>query len=90
MEVGQQLLSMDLFDSKTRYLYWHKRGRGARAGVVQWIEHWPVNQRVASLICSQGTFLGCRPGPRHGAHERQPHTGVSLLLFLSSPLSKNK
>ena len=35
----------------------------ALAGVVQWIEHWPVNQRVAGLILSQGTCLGCGPGP---------------------------
>ena len=34
----------------------------ALAGVAQWIEHQPVNQRVASLIPSQGTCPGCRPG----------------------------
>ena len=34
------------------------------AGVVQWIEHGPLNQRVASLIPSQGTFLGCRTVPQ--------------------------
>ena len=28
------------------------------AGVAQWIEHWPVNQRVACSIPSQGTCLG--------------------------------
>ena len=36
----------------------------ALAGVAQWIEHWPVNQRVAGLIPSQGMCLGCRPGPQ--------------------------
>ena len=36
----------------------------ALAGVAQWIECWPVNQRVASLIPSQGTCLGCGPGPQ--------------------------
>ena len=30
----------------------------ALASVAQWIEHRPVNQRVASLIPSQGTYLG--------------------------------
>ena len=30
------------------------------AGVAQWIEHWPVNQRVTDLIPSQGTCLGCQ------------------------------
>ena len=34
------------------------------AGVAQWIEHWPVNQRVLNSIPSQGTCLGCRPGPQ--------------------------
>ena len=54
----------------------------ALAGVAQWIEYWPVNQRVAVLIPSQGTCLGCRPGPQFGAHERQPHMDISLPLFL--------
>ena len=44
------------------------------ADVAQWIEHQPANQRVASLIPSQGTFLGYGPGLQQGAHERQPHT----------------
>ena len=35
----------------------------ALAGVAQWIERWPVNQNVPSSIPSQGTCLGCRPGP---------------------------
>ena len=34
------------------------------AGVAQWIEHMPANQRVTSLIPSQGTCLGCRSGPQ--------------------------
>ena len=34
------------------------------AGVAQWIEHGPANQRVAGLIPSQGTCLGVRPGPQ--------------------------
>ena len=54
----------------------------ALAGVVQWIERWPANQRVAGWIPSQGTCLGCRPGPQWGARERQPHPDVSLPLFL--------
>ena len=33
------------------------------AGVAQWIEYWPANQRVTGSIPSQGTFLGCGPGP---------------------------
>ena len=38
--------------------------KNALADVAQWIEHWPVNQRVTGLIPSQGTCLGCRPGPQ--------------------------
>ena len=37
--------------------------RTALAGVAQWIEHGPANQRVAGSIPSQGTGLGCGPGP---------------------------
>ena len=59
-----------------------KRGLFALAGVAQWIEHQPANQRVASSSPSQGTCLGCRPGPQWGVRERQPHTDVSLPLFL--------
>ena len=54
------------------------------AGVAQWIERGPVNQRVTSLIPSRGTCLGCGPGPppQLGTREGQPHTDVSLPLFL--------
>ena len=54
----------------------------ALAGVAQWTELWPANHRVTGLIPSQGTCLGCRPGPQQEAHERQSHIDVSLLLFL--------
>ena len=55
----------------------------ALAGVDQWIECWPANQRVSGSIPSQGTCLGCVPGPQSGgAYERQPHIDVSLPLFL--------
>ena len=52
------------------------------AGVAQWIEHRPANQRVTGLIPSWDTGLGCGPGSRCGAWERQPHIDVSLPLFL--------
>ena len=35
-------------------------------GVANWIEHWPENSKVAGSIPSQGTCLGCRPGPQWG------------------------
>ena len=42
----------------------------ALAGVAQWIECWPANQRVDCLILGQGTCLGCGPGPWLGVCER--------------------
>ena len=57
----------------------------ALAGVAQWIEHQTVNQRVASLIPSQGTCLGfwarC---PVRGVQE-VTHSDVSLPLSLALP-----
>ena len=35
------------------------RKKCAFSGVAQWIEHWPANQRVTSLIPSQDTYLDC-------------------------------
>ena len=66
------------------------------AGVAQWIECWPANQKVASSIPSQGTCLVCRPGPQLRGHERQlidvslAHQCYSSSLPSSLPLSKNK
>ena len=54
----------------------------ALAGVVQWIECWPANQRVAISIPSQGTCLGCRPGSQYRVNNRQPHIDISLPLSL--------
>ena len=36
----------------------------ALAGVSQWIECQPANQKVSSSIHSQGACLGCGPGPQ--------------------------
>ena len=38
----------------------------ALAGVSQWIERRPVNQKVSGSVPSQGTCLGCGPGPQLG------------------------
>ena len=51
------------------------------AGVAQWIERELVNQVVAGLILSQGTYLGCRPGPQLGEHEGQLYIDVFLPLL---------
>ena len=56
----------------------------ALAAVAQWIEHWPANQKVASSTPSQGTCLGCEPGPWLGACKRQPIC-VSLIHRCFSP-----
>ena len=53
---------MYFYISKTSYLY--KTVFLLLAGVAQWIKCWPVNQRVAGSIPSQGTCLGCGTGPR--------------------------
>ena len=66
------------------------------AGVAQWTECQPAKQKITGLIPSQGTCLGCGPGPQMGMYRRQP-TDLSLthqIFFLSfslhSPISKNK
>ena len=56
--------------------------KNLKIALAQWIDCQPVNQRVTSSIPSQGTGLGCGPGLQLWACERQPHTDVSLPLFL--------
>ena len=53
------------------------------AGITQWMERGPANQRVPGLTPSQGTCLGCGPDPQLGMCERQTHIDISLPLFLS-------
>ena len=63
----------------------------ALAGVAQWIECRPANQRVTCSIPSQGTCLGCGPGSQGGGGMKSNHTLMFVFLFLPpSPLSKNK
>ena len=65
----------------------------ALTGGAQWVEHHPANQKVTGWIPSQGTCLGCRPGPQSGACESQPidaslaHQCFSPCLSPSLPLS---
>ena len=61
----------------------------ALAGVAQWTERGPVNQRVTSSIPSQGTCLGCSQdwGRRLGEQARGNHTLMFLSLPPSLPLS---
>ena len=68
----------------------------ALAGVAQWIECWPMNPRLVSLIPSQDMYLGCGPGPQLGVCKRQPanvsltHTCFSPSLSPSLPISLNE
>ena len=59
--------------------------RSALAGVAQWIECWPVNQRAAGSIPGQGACLGCGP-PVAGAREATTHGCFSPSPFPSLPL----
>ena len=74
---------------KSLWLYHLETTTVALVGVAQWIEPWPVNQRVTGWIPSQGTCLGCRPGPQWQGvvHARQPHIDLSLPFFLPPFLS---
>ena len=57
----------------------------APAGVAQWTELQPGNQRVVGSIPSQGTHLGC------GSGNRLFHTRFFYPSFsVPFPLSKNK
>ena len=66
----------------------------ALAVVAQWVERQHANQKVSSSIPSQGTCLGCQPGPQLGMCKWQPiditliHQCLSPSLPL--PLKTNK
>ena len=60
-----------------------KRQITALASVAQWIEHWPENQRVASLIPHQGTAWVAGQIPGGGGRMTSNHT----LMFLSLSFS---
>ena len=69
-----------------RNLWRLKKSVLALAAVAQRVECQPASRKVTSSIPSQGTCLGCGPGPQLGACERQP-VGVSPSLHPSLPLS---
>ena len=41
-----------------------KIGGEVLAGVAQWTEHGPANQRASGSIPSWGPYLGCKQGPQ--------------------------
>ena len=61
------------------------------ASVARWIEHWPVNQKVAGSIPSQSTYLGCGQAPSWGVQEETNCcvSYTSMFLSLSPFPSKN-
>ena len=59
----------------------------ALAGVAQWIECQPANQRVTGSIPSQGSCLGCRPGPSRGKREASTYWCFSPSCFHSLTLA---
>ena len=88
------LLSILGSDDKIRMMAHNKTGRSlniprlALAGLAQWIDYWPTNQRFISLIPSLGTCLGWGPGPKWGGMwETTTHWFFFLSLFLPPFLS---
>ena len=69
-----------------------KNQKAALAGVAQWIQHGPANQRVASLIPSLGHMPGLQARSPVVGCVRGNHTLMILALSFSfpSPVSKNK
>ena len=63
----------------------------AMAGVAQWIDHWPVNQRVSVQfpVRTYAWVVGQVPG-RECARGNHTLMFLSLSPSLLSPLSKNK
>ena len=61
-------------NNKQQIISWYKNTPNiTMAGVAQWIEHRPTGQMGAGLIPTQGTCLGCRPGPRWDMQEATTH-----------------
>ena len=60
---GESVLKgMSMLNVEVRLEKFFKNHPFALASMAQWLEHWPVNHRVAGSIPSQGTCLGCGPG----------------------------
>ena len=73
---------------------WLTKLKQALAGVAQWIGYWLASWKVAGSIPSQGTCLGCGPGPQLGPVRGNrsmylSHIAVSL-FSLPSLLNVNK
>ena len=73
---------MMIIDSHRIAVWIKEECKVALAGIAQWIECRLANQSINGSIPSQGTCLGCGPGPQQGMCKRHPHIEVSLPLFL--------
>ena len=68
-----------------------KKEKEALAGVVQWIEHGPVNQRVAGFDSQSAHMAALQArSPLGGVGEASPLMFLFLSFSLPSSLSKNK
>ena len=77
----------------SQWKYLSKMKATILAGVAQWIEHRPVNQRATALIPSLEHMLGLPPrSPIGSVREATNHTLMFLSPFFSLPshLSKSK
>ena len=60
----------------------------ALAGLLSWLEHRPIHQKVVSLMPGQDTYLGCQFGPWWGCVWAKTDRCFSLTwMFLSLSLS---
>ena len=55
---------VEFWEQKNRSIPWFYKAGTSLTGVAQWIERGTVKQRVTGLTPSQGTCLGCGPGPQ--------------------------
>ena len=57
------------YEGFSYYVKLFKRSPTSLTGVAQWTDLQPINQKVTGSIPSEGTGLGCGPGPPLGACE---------------------
>ena len=64
-----------------------KKGNNALAGLPQWTECQPANQRVTGLIPSQSTCPGCRPHPSWGCLSGNHRLSLGVVASLMLPIT---
>ena len=62
-----EVVTKDTYQALEKFLiewkFFIEKHLSALAGVAQWIECWPMNQKVLGSVPSQVICLGCGPGP---------------------------